>query len=112
MGRGRKGRRTKAMVDIAEIRINLLFSYARNEALTHNFDRANRYVELARKIGKRYNVRIPKVHKKRFCKHCYHYLLPSYNCKVRLQKSKIVITCFDCGKYMRIPFKEKGRISK
>lgn len=107
MRRGRKGRRTKAMVKMAEERINILFLHARNEALAHNFKRANRYVELARKIGKRYNVRMPKKYKKRFCKKCNYYLLPGYNCKVRLQKSKIVITCLNCGNYVRIPYGKK-----
>lgn len=109
MGRGRKGRRTKGMVIVAEERINILFKLAQDEALSHNFIRANRYIELARKIGTRYNIRIPKEHKRHFCKHCYHYLLPSFNSKVRLQRHKIVITCLDCGKYMRIPFKLKSK---
>ena len=107
MKRGRKGRRSKAMIDIANERIDILFKLARVEALSHNFSRANRYVELARKIGKKYNIRLSKAYKRRFCKHCYHYLLPGFNCKVRLQKNKVVITCQDCGNYRRIPYYTK-----
>jgi len=81
-----------------------LFTLAEKEALKHNIDRADRYVELARKIGMRYNVPIPAKYKRRFCKHCYAYLLPGMNARVRTGKAKIIIFCENCKKYIRIPF--------
>ena len=55
---------------IASERINILFRLASEEFKKHP-ERSNRYVELARKIGMRYNVRIPKLLKRRFCKKCH-----------------------------------------
>ena len=65
MQKGRRGRRTKAMVNIAGERIDILFNLAEEEAKAHKFQRANRYVDLARKIGMRYNVRVPSQYKRR-----------------------------------------------
>lgn len=94
----------KKTASIVKERFEVLFTLAEKEALKHNMDRADRYVELARKIGMRYNVPIPAKYKRRFCKHCYSYLLPGVNARVRTGKSKIIIFCENCKKYMRIPF--------
>ena len=66
---------------------------------------SDRYVELARKIGMKYKVRIPKELKRRFCKHCYKYLMPGNNCRVRITQSKVVYYCMNCRKYMRFVLK-------
>lgn len=107
--RGRKGRRTKEMIELAKERINRLFELAEREALDDNFERANRYVRLARKIGMRYNVRFPQKYKRRYCKHCLSYILPGVNSRVRLRSTKIVIFCEVCNKYTRIPFSDQIR---
>jgi len=49
-------------------------------------------------------VRIPRQYKRRFCKGCNSYLLPGENCSVRIKKKKIVISCHNCGRIMRVPF--------
>jgi ribonuclease P protein subunit RPR2 len=59
---------------------------------------------LARKISMKLNVRIPPVFKRRFCKHCYHYLQPGVNVRVRTKEGKVVYYCLDCRKYMRFPY--------
>lgn len=92
------------MINIAGNRIDILFDLAEMEAKSHNLHRANRYVELARKIGMRYNVRVPRRYRWRFCKHCYSYLLPSTNSRIRIRGKKIVIFCETCGDYTRMPF--------
>lgn len=104
MRRGRKGIRTKEMIQIAKERIEILFQLADNEAIKHNFRRANRYVELARKIGMRYNVRIPSHLKRRFCKHCYSYLLPTVTSTVRISRHRVIVRCLNCGKHSRFPY--------
>jgi ribonuclease P protein subunit RPR2 len=103
MRRGRRGIRTKAMVNIAKERIDILFKLAEREALSHDFQRANRYVALARKIGMRYNVRIPKQYKLRFCKHCNSYLHPPVTSRIRKKTDRTVIFCKQCNRYTRIP---------
>ena len=108
--KGRKGRRTQEMVELARERIERLFKLAEIEASDHNLDRANRYVKLARKIGMRYNVRLPKKFKRRFCKYCYSYMVPDLNSRIRIRAGKIVIHCKECGKFTRIPINKKDEI--
>jgi ribonuclease P protein subunit RPR2 len=110
--KGRKGRRNKEMIQLAKERIERLFKLAELEALDHNFERADRYVKLARKIGMRYNVRCPKKYKRRFCKHCLSYILPDVNSRVRIRNGKIVIYCNVCSKYTRLPINKKVKIQQ
>ncbi|MFH1510315.1 MAG: ribonuclease P protein component 4 [Candidatus Woesearchaeota archaeon] len=65
---------------------------------------ANRYVTLARTLSMKFNVKIPSRLQRRFCKHCYTFLVPGLNCRVRTREGKVVYTCESCKKYMRIPF--------
>jgi ribonuclease P protein subunit RPR2 len=88
---------------IARERILELFEEAEKVFKKHP-ERADRYVELARKIAMKYKIRLQKELKKRFCKHCYKYLMPGANCRVRLNKEKVVYYCFHCKKYMRFPY--------
>lgn len=89
--------------EIALIRIKTLFKQARyifkkDKAL------ANRYVKLARELSMKYKVPLPSNLKRQFCKHCHHFLMPSVNCRIRLQKTKVVYYCLDCKHYMRFPY--------
>jgi len=95
----------KIQKTIAASRINQLFLLAEKYALLGRLNLANRYVELARKISMRYLVSVPKEFKRRFCKHCYHYLLPHVNCRIRIHRGKLIIYCHNCKKYTRIPLK-------
>jgi ribonuclease P protein subunit RPR2 len=65
---------------------------------------ANRYVTLARKYSMKYKVKIPREFKRRFCKHCYKYLVPGKTCRVRTHKGKVVYSCFHCKKFMRFVY--------
>lgn len=103
MARGRRGRRTKEMVTIAGERIDILFGLAEEEALSHNLPRATRYMDLARRIGMRYNVRIPGKFKRKYCKHCRSFLLPGENSRVRVKNGRIIVYCENCNQYTRMP---------
>ena len=87
---------------IALERIRTLFKEAKT-AFNQDPKLSNRYVELARKIAMKYKVRIPKQLKRQFCKHCYSYLVPGKNLRVRARKGKIVYSCLECKKFMRFP---------
>jgi ribonuclease P protein subunit RPR2 len=89
----------------AKERIAGLFKQA-EEVFGKDEKLADRYVELARKISMRFKVRIPKELKKRFCKHCYTYLVPGKNCRVRTHEGKVVYYCQKCKKFMRFPYKK------
>lgn len=97
----------KTQKTIAVQRIKKLFQLAEQQAYIHNMKLADRYVEIARKISMRCQVKIPIEYKQRFCKHCYSYLLPSVNSRYRIHDKRFIIFCKNCQKYTRIPFKNK-----
>jgi ribonuclease P protein subunit RPR2 len=94
---------------IASERIEILFKQAEKEFRKHP-RRSRRYVELARKIGMRYNVRLGGEEKRKFCKFCKScntLLKPGATSQVRLdsrKKTKIII-CLKCNKVYRYPYK-------
>ncbi|MEF8879438.1 MAG: ribonuclease P [Candidatus Thermoplasmatota archaeon] len=100
-------RNKKQEKKIARQRIHRLFNMAEQAALNKKIDRANRYVEIARKLSMRHLVKIPRKYKRRFCKHCYHYLLPGVTCRIRIHKGKVVFYCYNCKKFFRIPLNPK-----
>ena len=51
-----------------------------------------RYVSLAKSIGERVNVSVPKELKKTFCKKCF-----SMNIETRKEKPFLIVTCKECG---------------
>jgi len=105
----RNTRDKKLQKTIAKKRISKLFYMAEQNALDGKLNLADRYVEIARRISMRCLVPIPLEYKRRFCKHCYSYLLPHVNCRVRIHRGKIVIFCNNCKKYTRIPIKNKSK---
>lgn len=94
---------------IAAERIEQLFTLAEQEAHRANLARADRYVGLARRIGMRYNVRLPSQFKRRICKECHAYLLPPTTARVRIGGSHVVTTCLKCGAVMRFPYLREQR---
>ncbi len=91
---------------IARERIDRLFTLAEKQALTGNMELANRYVALARKLSMRYLVRLTSQQRRRICSHCYRYLVPGKNCRVRTGGQRLTITCQECGGVMRFPYHE------
>lgn len=95
---------------IARERIHILFSLAET-ASSQEPELAQRYVTLARKIGMRYKVNLPREHRWKICHNCKSYLHPGRTCRVRFQskrESHIVITCFTCGENNRRPLRRKA----
>lgn len=85
-------------------RIKHLFKEA-EKAFKEDPKRADRYVQLARKISMKANLKIPKSLQKRFCKHCYKFLMPGINCRIRTKEKKLIYYCQSCKKYMRFIIK-------
>ncbi|QKQ98560.1 ribonuclease P [Candidatus Nanohaloarchaea archaeon] len=83
---------------IAEERIERLFQLA-EKRIGREDELADRYVELARKIGMKEEVSIPSDLRKKFCSNCYSYLKPGYNCEIKLNsdKKKVEYKCRECG---------------
>ncbi|MBN1386609.1 ribonuclease P [Candidatus Woesearchaeota archaeon] len=95
---------TEKLKKIASERINALF---REAAKIFSYDPklSDRYVGLARRISMRYKVKIPSVHKRKFCKHCYGFMMPGANCRVRTKKGKLIYYCLRCKKFSRFVYK-------
>ncbi len=91
---------------IAEERIGILFYLSKKE-LEKNPARSRRYIELARKIAMRYNVRLPKETKLSFCKKCNTILVPGKTSQVRLESKtgSRVIKCKNCNNVYRLKYK-------
>lgn len=99
MSRSKKKSKNLAK-DLAMERIERLFELADVEYHS-NPARSNEYVSLARKIGMRYLVRLPRKLKVRYCRKCGSYLVPGNNCRIRLKGRYMAITCLKCGDVKR-----------
>jgi RNase P subunit RPR2 len=95
---------------IAKERIEILLGLARR-IYKKNPKLAKRYVKLARKVGMKCNVRIPKEERLFICKNCNMPLILGINCRVRVRSkggTKTVVTCLECDSKRRYPaLKEK-----
>ncbi|MBD3259295.1 ribonuclease P [Candidatus Woesearchaeota archaeon] len=85
-------------------RVKHLFSEA-EKAFRRDPKLADRYVHMARKIAMKANLKIPRNLQKKFCKHCYRFLVPGVNCRVRTKEQKLIYYCKHCKRYMRFPLK-------
>ena len=88
---------------IAKERIKVLFQQAK-KIFKKDKKLANRYVKLARELAMKYKVSIAPELKRKFCKHCYSYLVPSVNARIRTRAGKVVYYCMECKHYMRFPY--------
>lgn len=103
MGRGlKKDKQRKIAVE----RIRILMGLADKSALCGDLGRADDYVMRVRDIGMRYNVRLPRELKRRFCRYCYHYLLPQVTSNVRINSrvKRVEIRCLNCNRVMFYPY--------
>ncbi len=103
---GRRGLRTSVMVTVARSRIDHLFKEADEAGQRGAIDVASRYVRLARRVGTRYNVRIPPELRARFCRGCLTYLREGTTARTRLRAGRKVRTCLRCGRSYRFVFRE------
>jgi RNase P subunit RPR2 len=85
---------------VAKERIGVLFLRAR-EAYHEHPDRSNRYVALALRIAMRQRVRMDREFRRQYCHHCFTFLVPGQNMRVRVHRSTVVVTCGICNKKMR-----------
>ncbi len=99
----RYSRKPGKQKDIARERIKTLFQQAK-EVFNKDKKLSDRYIKLARELAMKFKIRIPPELKRKFCKHCYAYLMPSKNVRVRTREGKVVYFCLECKKYMRFPY--------
>ena len=104
---GRPGREREE----ALIRIELLFGQA-EKCFGTDPCLANRYVALARRIAMKLKARIRPELRRRFCRHCYAYLKPGVNLRVRTTGGHVTYYCLDCKKFMRFPYVKERRAKR
>ena len=105
MKRGRRGRKTREMQQVAFERIGILFTFMIAEALAGRLDYLDRYVKNAKRIGQKMNVRIPTDMKRLYCPKCYWPYFVHQSTRFRLRNGKKIITCGRCGTIRRLAYK-------
>jgi ribonuclease P protein subunit RPR2 len=103
--RGRRGRRTAAMIRAAQERIQDLFSLAELEARRAPPNLSQRYVVLARRVGMRYNVRLLREYRDVYCRGCSMFWVEGLSVRTRLRSGRRSQTCLGCGRIRRTVFK-------
>jgi ribonuclease P protein subunit RPR2 len=89
------------MTRIAGERIHRLFALAEAEARRRASGLPNRYVALARRIGTRYNVRVPAEYRELYCRRCSIYWVEGRTVRTRLRAGRRSRTCLGCGSVVR-----------
>lgn len=86
-------------------RIEILFEEAKK-----NQEYADRYVFLARKLAMRYNIKIPRNLKRKYCHHCYKYFYPKrYKVRTNPKNKAIEYTCQVCQNVTRFGYRNEGK---
>lgn len=98
------GKKKVMRQNIAKERIKILLAQAETQALAGEMELANRYAFLARKIGMRYQVKMPRGFKLKFCRNCNSFLLPGQNVRYRMTGGRLTRQCLKCNSYYRLPF--------
>ena len=70
---------------------------------------AQRYMDLLRRLSRKFKRPLPRQTKKSYCKHCKTVFAPGKNCRVRVHRKKIIYTCFVCKKQTRTPYSKKSK---
>jgi ribonuclease P protein subunit RPR2 len=103
--RGRRGRRSAAMIRAAQERIQDLFSLAETEVYRSPDNLSQRYVTLARRIGMRYNVRLLREYRDVYCRGCSSFWVEGRSVRTRLRAGRRTQTCLRCGRIRRLQIK-------
>jgi len=109
--KARHQKKKDEQIKIAKQRIKELFKQA-VDIFSEDPKLSNRYVQLARKIAMKFKVKLTSTQKRKFCKHCYCFLMPGVNCTVRITGKTITYTCKKCKKFTRIGYKSKKTSKK
>ena len=99
-------KKPKKDIGKAKKSISEYFSKAK-EAFKSDKKKADDYVRKARKLAMKYKIRLTKPQQKKFCPHCYSFLMPGVNVRVRIQDEKLVSYCKECKKFNRIPLRKR-----
>jgi ribonuclease P protein subunit RPR2 len=86
-------------------RIDILLPLAASALRKKDEKYAKRYIFLARKLSTRYNCRMDRARRAKFCKSCGLPLVPGLNVKIRLRKrTKTAEYLCSCGRAVRFKY--------
>jgi ribonuclease P protein subunit RPR2 len=95
------------MIRLAQERISDLFALAEAESRSGESTLPNRYVDLARRIGMRYNVRLLPEYRELYCRGCSTYWVEGRSVRTRLRGGRRIRTCLECGRARRVPLRAR-----
>lgn len=104
-------KKPKWQLKIAMKRINILFTQAKR-IVKEDKELANRYIELARKIAMKFNLKLPKELRKMVCRSCKRFLMPGITAKTRIKNRTLYIYCYFCKHINRYPLEKKKVLEK
>lgn len=90
------------MVRLARERVDDLFALAQEEASDARSKLPDRYTRLARKIGMRYNARLPPEYRELYCRGCSAFWVEGRTVRTRFRAGRRVRTCLVCGRAHRV----------
>jgi len=97
----------KETQELALKRIKQLFKEA---SIAKKPERANRYVEIARKLAMKARIPIPRELKRKYCKDCYQYYIQGKTVRIRNHKGRVIYYCLKCKHYRRFIIKSLKKI--
>jgi ribonuclease P protein subunit RPR2 len=103
MHRTGRGRKDPLHLVVARRRIDRLYELSFEMVAVDDLELSRRYTDLAKRIGMRYTVRIPRDLKQMTCKECMVPLIPGRTSRVRIRNGRRIVTCLECGSCRRIP---------
>ncbi len=99
-------RKPKWQLEIAKLHINELLDLAENVALKDEY-LARRYVEHARRVAKKFNIRFTREQKLKFCRKCNTYFVSGKTAIYRVNPltKSLEVRCLRCGYVRRYRYK-------
>lgn len=90
---------------IAQERIEILLEESEKAYRNEELDLMRRYLEIMENIKEKYQIRLSKKQKSKYCSKCRTILIPGETSKVRTHSKdeKITYTCTECGEKISYP---------
>ena len=93
----------QAAKSVAQERILILIRNA-FQKIDDDYELADSQAQIAKKIAKRLRLKLPYDIRQLYCKKCKRFIVPGFNCRIRIGRSKIKalrITCLLCNNIYR-----------
>lgn len=69
---------------------------------------AQRYLDISRRISRKFRLPLSKSLKRQHCKHCKELFVFGENSRVRLRGGMRIVYCNNCKKFTRTPYSSKS----